>query len=90
MNQPAVEALAGKLFELLLTSELSEAETVAALAIGVTMRLAYGAESIDEVLAKLQKLHPIFMDYARINAASFEAARKAAASARADRSSTLD
>jgi hypothetical protein len=81
MNQQAVDHLAGKLFELLLTSETSEAETVAALAIAVTMRLAYGADSIEEVLHKLQKLHPIFMDYARVNAASFEAARKAAANA---------
>jgi hypothetical protein len=81
LNQQAVDQLAGKLFELLLTSETSEAETVAALAIAVTMRLAYGADSIEEVLHKLQKLHPIFMDYARVNAASFEAARKAAANA---------
>jgi hypothetical protein len=81
LNQALVDQLAGKLFELLLTSELSEAETVAALAIAVTMRLAYGADSIEEVLHKLQKLHPIFMDYARVNAASFEAARKAAANA---------
>jgi len=78
MDQKAVDSLAGKLFELLLTSETSEAETVAALAIAVTMRLAYGASSMQEVLDKLEKLHPIFMDYALVNSRAFERARAAA------------
>ena len=77
MNQPENEALAGRLFRALLESELSEAETVSALAIAVTMRLAYDTDNIENLLKKLEALSPIFMKYARANLHAFEAAQRA-------------
>lgn len=77
MNQKAIEQLAGELFKSLLGSGLDEAETVAALAIAVTMRLAYNAQTMDEVIAKLEALNPIFLKYARQNYAAFAAAQAA-------------
>ena len=77
MNQSEIEKLAGRLFNTLFESGLSEAEVVAALSIAVTMRLAHDSETMDEVITKLEALAPIFISYAKTNLAAFEAAQQA-------------
>jgi len=79
--QQSIDALAGKLFEDLLSSELSEAETVQALAIAITLRLAYQTETFEQLLEKLDNLHPIFMQHAKINIEALAAAQHAKARA---------
>lgn len=77
MNNPAIEALAGQLFKLLLESELSEAEVVKALAIGTTMRLAYDTSSTAELLMKVDALAALFKQHARVNIEAFSNAQQA-------------
>ncbi len=83
MRKDLIDHQAGIIFQSLLC-DLDEAELVSALAIAVTMRLAYQADSIGEVLEKLKNLSPIFMDYATINLGAFEEVRRAAEKARAE------
>lgn len=72
-----VEAAARRIFTLLLEEDLTEAETVAALAMGSTMRLAYDSKTFDELNQKVQKLGDIFKSYAAANIAAFEASMRA-------------
>ena len=81
MNREAINALGGKIFQTLLEDELTEAEVVSALAIGITMRLAYGTESFEQLIQKLEKLNPIFLSYAKQNIELIQAAQKAKAEA---------
>lgn len=68
---------AGELFRTMLNSELDEAETVEALSIAITMRLAYETKTFDELLGKLDKLFPIFKEHARVNIEGLAAAQRA-------------
>ena len=77
MNQEAVTALAGKLFKLLLESELSEAEVVKALSTGCLMRLAYDTDTPEELLMKIDALCALFKTHARNDLQAFMAAREA-------------
>jgi len=81
MSKEAINKLGGTIFNLLVQNELSEAEIVEALSIGITLRLAYQTETFEQLLEKLDNLHPIFMQHARINIEALAAAQHAKAGA---------
>lgn len=76
MDKKKVESAAKRLFTLLLEEELTEAETVAALAMGSTMRLAYQCKTFEELNQKVQKLGEIFKGYAVANLVAYQEAMK--------------
>lgn len=77
MRQKEIEVIAGQLFSVMLNSDLTEAETVSAIAIAVTMRLAYETETMEELIEKLERLAPLVIEYAKANLHAFEAAQRA-------------
>ena len=76
MDKAKIQTVARELFRLMLEAELSEAEAVAAIVMGSTMRLAYDSTSLEDLKLKLSKLTPLFERYAELNLEAYAEAIK--------------
>ena len=56
---------------------LSEAEAVAAFALGFIMRIATQTSTVEELATKVDRMSDLFKSYARAHVSEFEAALKA-------------
>lgn len=66
-NKQLMEKASKELFAVLLSNELSEAESVSALTMTLAMRLAYAAKDVLDLEDKMMKFPRIFENYMRIN-----------------------
>jgi hypothetical protein len=77
MNKEKADAVAHAITQLLLESELSEAESVYALAVGATMRIAFDCSTIKELEEKVPHLTKIFSLILPANLEAFKLAIEA-------------
>jgi len=67
-----VDQAAQELFTCLLSNNLTEAESVAAIAMALAIRVAYASKDLEEVELKLGKFPQIFQHYCRANLSSIQ------------------